>query len=146
MNFSAKLNGADNIQLGIRNLGKALPEIMNADVNKAMKLAAKMSVPYQGGNSYDVPETGGPYIRTGNLGRSVMVYQRGPSTVIEAKAYRRGREYTNYVIGDREGQNQAWMHVGRWTPMRDAVDVHLALLVDTTDEDIQRAIDKELGY
>ena len=144
MIFSAKLTGADKIQLGIRSLGMALPDIVNDDVKEAMELAAKMSIPYRGGNVYDVPTLPG-YERTGNLGRSVMVWQRGATHVIEVKAYRRGREYTNYVVGDREGQGQAGVHVGRWTPMREAVDLYLDRLVDTTDQHIQEAIDKHVG-
>ena len=143
MQFSAKLTGADKVQLGIRSLGRALPDITTEDIEKRMKLAAEMSVPYRGGNTYDVPTLPG-YERTGNLGRSVMVWRLGPSVKIEARAYHRGREYTTYVIGDREGQGQAGVHVGRWHTMRSAVDTHMALLVDEVDRDIQTYIDKVL--
>src|SRR5512146_1714417 len=111
MKFSATITNAENVKLGIRNLGRRLPEVDQEDVRKSMEKAAKQSVPYTGGNSYAVPLTAsGIDMRTGNLGRSVQVYQRGLSTVIEAAAYRRGREYTHFVIGDREGQGQAWIH------------------------------------
>jgi hypothetical protein len=110
-----------------------------------MEKAAKVSVPYVGGNSYAVPETGGPYERTGNLGRSVQVYQRGLTTVIEVEAYRRGRRYDEYVIGDRDGKRQATIHQNRWMTMKDAVDYQLDELVEKLDDDNQALIDKELG-
>lgn len=146
MKLSATLTNADHVKLGIRNLGAALPDIAFDDIEVAMNKAAKQSVPYTGGNSYAVPLTdSGIDMRTGNLGRSVQVYRRGASTVIEAAAYRRGHEYTQYVIGDREGQGQAGVHQGRWITMRDAVDYQLTELVDTLDKDIQEKINRELG-
>lgn len=143
MNFSVTLTNADNIKLGIRNIGHALEDVTIEDIEKRMELAAKMSVPYRGANIYDVEPTPN-YERTGNLGRSVEVFRRGMSIVIHAAAYRRGREYTTYVIGDRNGNGQAWMHVGRWTPMREAVDTHLDLLIEEVDQDIQKVIDQSL--
>jgi hypothetical protein len=144
MQFSATLTGADKIRLGIHNIGAALSDIDLADVKSAMETAAKVSVPYRGGNSYDVPATRS-YERTGNLGRSVVVYQRGASTVIEASAYRRGREYTTYVIGDRNGEGQAEVHKGRWTTMDTAVNLQLLQLVDVMDKHNQELIDREVG-
>ena len=145
MRLSASITNADNIKLGIRNIGHRLPDVDNADVKDAMEKAAKLSIPYDGGNSYAVPETGGGYERTGNLGRSVMVWQRGASTVIEVEAYRRGRKYDPYVIGDRDGGMQAEIHQGRWITMRDAVDYQLDDLIEKIDDDNQTLINQELG-
>jgi hypothetical protein len=115
-------------------------------VGKAMEKAAKMSVPYVGGNAYAVPLTdSGIDYRTGNLGRSVQVYQVGASHKIEVAAYRRGRQYDQYVIGDREGRNQAGIHQGRWITMKDAVDYQLDELVETIDEHNQQLIDEKVG-
>jgi hypothetical protein len=147
MQFSAKLTGADKVQLGIRSLGKALPNVDNDDVEKAMQRAAKVSVPYVGGNEYAVPlPNSGFNGRTGNLGRSVIVYQQGPSHKIKVEAYSRGGfDYTTLVIGDRDGTGQAETNQQRWVTMKDAVDYQLDDLVQTLDKDNQALIDEKVG-
>ena len=106
-----------------------------------MERARKRSIPWLGGNAYAVPERG--YVRTGNLGRSAYIEQDGASTRIRVEAYRNGVEYGKYVVGDAEGQGQAYMHAGWWMKLRDAVDAEIEDMtteVDTAIQDSAEAI------
>ena len=61
-----------------------------------------------------------------------------PRTRVEP--YRDGREYGGYVVGNAEGTGQAWMHVGRWTTLRQAVDAEIDGLTGELDGELQRGV------
>jgi len=62
------------------------------------------------------------YIRTGQLANRWAVERRSQSLiVIVNRANRKGREYARFVVGDSQGEGQAWFHRGRWWTGRGVV-------------------------
>lgn len=60
------------------------------------------------------------YVRTGRLANSFAVRKESLARyIIENRA-----PYSSYVIGDNRGENQAWMHRGRWWLMRPMLEEH----------------------
>ena len=67
---------------------------------------------------YPPKRPGQKYIRTGRLGRSWSSRGTGNLEVtIRNRAAFKGRFYAPYVVGD----NQSWMHVGRWWIGRESI-------------------------
>lgn len=138
--FSMRVEGLDKVRVGFNKLITTLPVITKAFVKKLMQAAMKQSVPYNGGSSYDVPERG--YIRTGNLGKSTYLQESGLTYTIKSNAYSyRGKPYSVYVIGDAQGQGQARVHQGWWTPMRTAIDYQLENALPEADRELQKGVE-----
>ena len=137
--LSLRVEGDTQVRAGLNRYAQTVDRVTREVVKAAMERALKKSIPYRGGASYDVPERGG-YVRTGNLGRSGYIEQVGLSTRIRVEAYRDGREYGGYVVGNAEGTGQAWMHVGRWTTLRQAVDAEIDGLTGELDGELQRGV------
>lgn len=134
--ISVKITGADNIQVGLRTLARALPGIANDDVENAMELARhEASGWWGGGNSYAVPERSGQaYVRTGAYGSGTYVEQDGASFRLMGEA-----AHTRVVGGDADGRGQAWMHVGRWPVRAVVVRRYAETLTGDIDNRIQES-------
>ncbi len=65
---------------------------------------------------YPPERPGQKYKRTGNLRRGWDVQLNQASVTIHNRM-----GYSGYVVGDRKGERQAWMHRGRWWLFRDFV-------------------------
>lgn len=131
---TVRIEGADRLRAGLNRWLTTIQTVTHEIIRAAMERAMHESVPYQGGNSYAVPERG--YVRTGNLGSNTLLIQEGLSYRIESHAYNRsGEPYSPHVIGRADGSGQAGVHVGYWTPLREAVDQEL----DTLTEDLNQA-------
>lgn len=138
--FSMRVEGLDKVRVGFNKFVTTLPVITKAFVKKLMKAAMKQSVPYNGGNSYDVEERG--YTRTGGLGRNTYLMETGLTYTIKSEAYsKRGKPYSRSVIGDAQGQGQARVHVGWWVPMRTAVDYQLESALPEADRELQKGVE-----
>jgi hypothetical protein len=89
-----------------------------------------------GEDKYAPPPPNSKYIRTGRLGRGygLMRHSRTAVRIFNLTPY------TGYVVGDAQGQGQAWMHAGRWWLARQRVEARL----DDATERIGRAIEREL--
>jgi len=122
--FTARITGDQQVKLGFQTFVNGIVPVTREGVHKAMERAVALSPGWLGGDSYIVePPEGSSYQRTGGLGASVRIDQDGLSTRIITDTYGKdGNKYDVYVIGDSEGQGQAWMHVGRWPLERDVVD------------------------
>lgn len=63
------------------------------------------------------------YIRTGGLGDSVEVKESTSGAVLSIDPVSpTGIHYGPYVIGDANGQRQAWMHKNRWPLLKVVAD------------------------
>jgi hypothetical protein len=89
-----------------------------------------------GEDKYAPPPPNSKYIRTGRLGRGygLMRHSRTAVRIFNLTPY------TGYVVGDAQGQGQAWMHAGRWWLARQRVEARL----DDATERIGKAIEREL--
>lgn len=136
MQISVKLTGAGNIQIGLRKLAQALPDLANDDVENALELARhEASGWWSGGNSYAVSETSGQtYVRTGAYGRLTYVEQDGAAFRLVSEA-----AHSEFVGGDADGEGQAWMHVGRWPVRAVVVRRYAETLTGDIDNRIQEA-------
>lgn len=141
--LSLRLENNDRIRSGLNRFAQAVGPLTREIIHKAMELALKKAIPYRGGALYDIPETGGGYVRTGNLGRSSYVQQDGLTTTIKVEAYRKGREYGRYVTGNAEGFGQARVHVGRWPKLRTVVDEQVDELTQKVDDGLQKQVNRE---
>lgn len=132
--FSVRMEGPDQVRVGLNKFVKTMPVVTLGRVKATMERAMKRSVPYNGGNSYSVPERS--YVRRGILGRMTTLEQNGATYTIKSTAPR-----STYVIGNAQGQGQARVHVGWWTPMRTAVDFELESMLPEADRELQNSIE-----
>lgn len=109
----------ENIQLGIRKLAEAIPEITNDELHAGLEGATKEARggwPDGGVQGYNVPlRPEQKYGRTGGLGAASSWHIEGKSYRFESNAYSvRGEPYSVGVLGDGTGQGQWAVHQGRW--------------------------------
>lgn len=131
-----RLENDDKVRLGLNKWGQSLKPLSRASLRAAMKRALKVSPAYRGGNSYAI-ETRGDYERTGNLGRSTFLVEEGLSFRVQSEAYRDGQPYSEFVIGDGDGNGQAPWHVGRWPTLRGAVEAEFEQMTEDLDAELQ---------
>ena len=137
--FSVRIEGLDKLRIGLNKYIQTLPVITKSWLERIMEKAMKRSVPYKGGNVYDVPERG--YERTGNLGRSTYMVINGLTYTIKSEAASKGGAYSVLVIGNSKGEGQARVHYGFWTPMRSAIDLELEAALPEGDRKLQEGIE-----
>lgn len=133
--LTIRLEGDDRVRVGLNRWANTLEPLSREKLLFYMERAKKRSIPWLGGSRYAVPERG--YRRTGNLGASADVVLEGLSARIQVEAYRNGRRYDVFVVGDAGGQGQAVVHQGWWVPLRKSVDDEVSYLADDLDESIQ---------
>lgn len=131
-----RLENDDKVRLGLNKWGRSLKPLTRAALRAVMKRALKVSPAHRGGNTYAI-ETRGDYERTGNLGRSTFLVEEGLSFRVQSEAYRDGQPYSEFVIGDGDGNGQAPWHVGRWPTLRSAVEGEFDALTNELDDDVQ---------
>ena len=134
--ITLRLENDDKVRLGLNKWGQSLSPLTRAIIRAAMKRALKVSPAYKGGNAYAI-EGRGDYERTGNLGRSTFLVEEGLSFRVQSEAYRDGQPYSEFVIGDGDGNGQAPWHVGRWPTLRSAVEGEFDALTSELDVDVQ---------
>lgn len=137
-----RLENDDKVRLGLNKWGQSLKPLTRVHLRAAMKRALKVSPAYKGGSAYAITLRG-PDERTGNLGRSTFVVEEGLSVRVRSEAYRDGESYSEFVVGDGDGNGQAWFHVGRWPTLRGAVEAEFEQLVSDLDDDIQASAEAE---
>lgn len=118
---SIEIRGSNRVRNSLRRLAADAPEIIDEDIrewSQDVRRSLKAT-------KYPPRRPGQTYIRTGRLANSFAVDREG-----------RGRyslvnraPYALYVIGDSRGQNQAWMHEGRWWTMRQEIEQYTPELV-----------------
>jgi hypothetical protein len=143
--LTLKINGAEQVQLGLRNLAAALPEATRQDVHNAMENARRS---YRGGEpgGYSVPMVYGQvYQRTGNLGASMYVVDSGLSSTLYSTAIHDGNPYSVQVLGDASGAGQGRDFVGRWPLLAEVVRKWALTLTETILPATLRRLIREQG-
>ena len=88
---------------------------------------------------YPPPPAGSRYERTFTLRRKwrlIRVGDRGYR--VTNTAYRRGRYYSKWVVGNARGQMQAAIHQGRWPLFAQVTEAEIARMPRACDEHLQR--------
>ena len=126
--FSIRIVGADTLQIGLGKFAHALGPVSRDATKEAMHRALVETL-----SGYTKPERG--YRRTGNLFAGTNVVVEGYTVRLETAAYRRGRDYSTYVVGRGDGTGQSGVHAGYWTPARKAVDAEVERLTSGEMDD-----------
>ena len=120
LNFSMEIRGYNRVENHLRRLASD----MEKELDPAMYAWAQDTRARLKSTPYPPKRQNQRYIRTGRFASSWRVdktqdsryqinnFARGP----------RGGFYAGYVAGDGQGQNQAWMHQGRWWIARDVIE------------------------
>lgn len=137
MQLTTTITNADNVKIGIRNIGKAIPKVTRRRLESWLRVVMKISVPYNGGTSYSVALRG--YTRTGELGRRTRVESGENQTGVYGRIVSDAK-HSVYVIGDSAGNGQAEVHSGFWIPMREALDREVVSLLDQMEGDMSDVI------
>lgn len=121
-----------NLEFGIENaqevaaslaLLENLPEYLRNDILGWASWTLRSRL--QGTMQYPPPPSGSTYHRTGQLGSRWTIREAGSGMY----AFENPTPYAGYVVGDE----QAWMHRGRWWKASERIEeqvVELALLLD----------------
>lgn len=108
MSFRTTVQGIEHSTKFFRSVPPAIQE--------AVRTAYQEHGPYvlstllKGRQFYPPERPGQRYRRTGKLGESWKQRQYGRYHV----SFTNATPYAQYVVGDGEGNKQAWMHTGRW--------------------------------
>lgn len=112
----------DNLILAVKRLPAG---VMRPIMDQAKKEAAG-GFPDGGYSGYQVPDTGGHYIRTGRFGSNqILSYNGGQSYTLINRT-----PYATYVQGDASGGGQAKVHQGRWPLLADVVERAVQRIVE----------------
>ena len=122
------IEGAKLIRQGLEDTTDAIPKIGRRQIYLALLRVMTRGKTYPGKR----PKKKGlrPYVRTSTLRRGwnlVNLEDQGYELSVEATSPR-GHPYEVYVLGDEDGEGQAYMHVGRWPLYRTLVDEELSRL------------------
>lgn len=135
--ITVRSNGK-SIFLGLQRYGEKLTDTVDENMQEGMEEAAKEA---RGGypdgtqGGYNVARRGS-YERTGNLGASSYMQRNGMSYQFVSAAYRNGKPYNTYVLGDGYGSGQAWMHVGRWPIAYRVIEKYVNTITKRISDDI----------
>jgi hypothetical protein len=124
--FFFKVSGDKEL---VRQLGQYREKVARL-IKKRTKDAAEASVAIL--REYPPVPRGSRYVRTGELGRGYLIQESGANGYKIKNAV----TYSVYVVGDKEGNRQAWMHAGRWRIARTVVNQEV--------ERQRRILDREL--
>lgn len=111
----------ENIQVGLRKIGRLLTDISDEEIEKGLEAARdEMRGGFPNGPSslgrytVELPPSG-RNVRTGNFGRSTDWVREGRSFRVVSNAYgRSGYNYSSDLVGDGTGGGQKWWAAGRW--------------------------------
>lgn len=88
-----------------------------------------------GTGQYPPERAGQQYQRTGQLGAGFMFDS------IDKSHYQfvNRVSYVQYVVGDSDGDGQAWMHRGRWFVARERIETELPVLLEKLEKALVEA-------
>jgi hypothetical protein len=94
--------------------------------------------------AYPPRRPGQKYVRTGRLANSWSAQRAGPGkwTISNKAKGKRGQNYAVFVIGDKSGGGQAWMHKGRWWRARDVIEKEVPALRQQLRAAVIKAFDE----
>lgn len=122
-----KTTGIDDVEslLDPSRLKRALSEPLAFAVDSLLRVYRK------------APPPKGSYRRSGRLTGSWNVDVLSGATGVELS---NPRNYGSFVYGDDQGDDQAWMHVGRWVVARQEADRIVPQIVARAEDQINAAL------
>ena len=121
MSLAIEFRNFDRVKNALRYLAARQPELTDkimGDWAKDMRTMLKS-------HPYPAKRPTQTYVRTGRLANSwaaIQVRTGVWSLTNTATNQKTGAPYAFRVVGDADGENQAWMHEGRWWIARDLLD------------------------
>lgn len=99
------------VRQGLQDLAAEIPKVGRLGVFRtAQRIAKRLRI-------YPPERPDQTYVRTNTLKNSVEIIPLGNGYNISVDPVSpKGVAYGEYVLGDADGNNQAWMHVGVWSP------------------------------
>lgn len=131
--ISVTVHNGELVRQGLQDLQAAIPQIGRKVIFDKMNVIAKSM------KKYPPPRSGSRYVRTYRLRDSVELIRLDNGYAIEIDPVARGRHYGKYVIGDAKGEQQAWMHKGRWHLFAHVVTHHLRRLPDDIEDYLRQS-------
>lgn len=135
--ITVKIDGDEQVTVGLKKLGAAIPALSARAVRAALQKAkeeASAQWPVAAYAGYGVAyRPGQKYKRTGRYGANFRIERNGSQNY----TLQNRTPYAPYVGGDSTGAGQAWMHEGRWPVVREVVEKFVTPMV----EEIEHAID-----
>ena len=131
-----EIRGYNRVRNNLRKLVRMMPDIVEPI---GYKWAQRTRVKLQK-QKYPPPPPDSKYKRTGLLANKWAVeHPKVGRWHIVNKAENKGRYYASYVVGDERGDNQAWMHTGRWWIASDIVNEEIQELTNELGKEIEKA-------
>ena len=132
MQLSLQVTGAEVVRKGLENLGAEIPKIGREQIYRTEQaIVRRMKI-------YPPPPAASRYVRTGALGSGWTITSKANGYTISNMT-----PYTKYVTGNAYGQEQAWMHQGRWNLLRDVSDEEVAKLPKEIEDNIMQVARRE---
>ena len=133
MPSNIEIRGSNRVRNSLRRLAADTPDIIDDPIREWSQDTRKRLK----ATKYPPKRPGQTYVRTGRLANSFAVEKQSEAryTIVNRAPY------SIYVIGDSRGQNQAWMHEGRWWTMRGEVERYTPELVQTLTRTLVRLFD-----
>lgn len=129
--LSIRVINAKLVAKNLQDLHAEIPKISRDHIQRAGKrIIAQMK-------KYPPARSTSTYSRTYRLRDSWRVVDTSKGITISGDPVNRGRHYGTFVVGDAEGEGQAWMHVGTWLLFRDVVDYETTKLPDAVESSIR---------
>ena len=130
--LSIQITGADIVRKGLQNLAAEIPKIGREQIYRTEQaIVRRMKI-------YPPPPATSRYVRTYQLQHGWTITSRADGYTISNTT-----PYTKYVVGNAYGQEQAWMHQGRWQLLRDVSDQEVAKLPQEIDNHITQVARRE---
>lgn len=129
------------VRMGLQNLAAQVPQVGRQQIYfTVLHIRTRMRQGY-----IQAPATQS-YKRSYALWRAWQIERAGEGYRIWADPRTaRGKPYAHYVVGDAEGQGQAWMHMGNWPVFREVVDEEVKKLPEEIEQRIEITA-KSLGF
>jgi hypothetical protein len=130
MQLSVQILNAEIVRKGLEDLHAEIPKIGRLQIRRTMEAIVKtMKV-------YPSAPAGSRYVRTYKLRDSWRITQTVTGYKVSADPTNKGRRYGRYVVGFADGDGQAWMHVGRWSLLRDVMEREIDKLPPAVSNEI----------
>lgn len=129
--FDFEVKGINRLSNALRKLAGLNREILEPETKKWADQTAKTLRQ----TPYPARRPGQTYTRKGKLTGSWRHEQRGAGVwSIVNRASNNGQPYAQWVVGD----NQSWMHRGRWWKARDIIEGRMPKLIEALKRKIEQ--------
>jgi hypothetical protein len=134
-----EMPNAKLVKQGLQNLAKEIPQIGRLGM---LRLAQRVSAYYA--YTKTNPPKYGAYVRTFAMrsARKILKETQGYVFVMNPVGPK-GQMYASFVVGDLTPESQRWPFVGRWVPLRQAVQIEVAKMPPEIQKELGELVSKE---